>query len=159
VKGLIVVVLIFGTFASTVFARCGAEQALKDRRKVLFSWLGIVRAAENKHKTNTGRYGDLADLRKAHLLDALVFQSDSSTGGHSESEAFVPESSVFQVTASQDGQHFKAMIHETSDAGSIGVEANETGTGSTIGCPQAPLPIQDMPLRDGPEGPIITLPG
>jgi hypothetical protein len=156
VKWLTVAVLILGTFASTVFARCGAEQVIKDRRKVLLGWLGIVRAAENKHKNNThGRYGDLTDLRKAHLLDALVFESDSSASGHGDSEAnFVPKSTFLQVTVSSDGQHFKAVIREASDTWSVSIEADETGDTSMIRCPPPQLPLQE-----GPEGPIIALPG
>jgi hypothetical protein len=149
-KRLIGALLVLGIFVSTVFAQ-STQQATKDRRKVLLGWLGIVRTAERNYKTAHGRYGDLADLRKARLLDALVFESDSSAATHSESEAnFVPKSTTFQVTVSSDRQHFRAVIGETC----LRVEANDMGGGS-MHCG----PPRVLPLEDGPEGPLISLPG
>ena len=40
----------------------------------------MVKGAEKDYRNKNGRYGDLAALRKAHLLDRLVFESDSSLG-------------------------------------------------------------------------------
>jgi hypothetical protein len=98
VKWLTVVVLILAVLSSTVFARCGdAKQALNNRTSPLFSWLQIVTVAEDRHKSIHGHYGDLADLREGHLLDPLVFESDSSPSGQSKSAAnYVPKSTVFQ---------------------------------------------------------------
>jgi hypothetical protein len=69
--------LILWIVVPTVFAQSD-EQARKDRDKFV-GWLGIVKKAERNFKATHGRYGDLDDLRKAHLLDALIFESDSST--------------------------------------------------------------------------------
>jgi hypothetical protein len=76
---------------------------------------------------------------------------NSSAGTHSESEAnFVPKSTTFQVTVSSDRQHFRAVIGETC----LRVEANDMGGGS-MHCG----PPRVLPLEDGPEGPLISLPG
>ena len=154
-KWLTVAVLILGTFGATVFAQpAPMEQATRDRLRVLSGWLRLIRPAENKYKSKYGRYGDLADLRKDHLLDALIFESDSSAGTHREAEAnFVPKSTFFQVTVSGDGQHFRATISE----GCVSVETNDMGMVGSGFC----LPFRGFPrdLKDGPEGPIIALPG
>ena len=73
VKTLTVVLLVLGIFASAVFAQ-SAQQIMKERRRVLGGWLVTVRAAESKYKTKYGVYGDLTALRKAHVLDSLVFE-------------------------------------------------------------------------------------
>jgi hypothetical protein len=96
---------------------------------------------------------DLADLREGHLLDQLVFESDSSTSGQSKSAAnYVPKSTVFQVIVSSDGQHFKASIHEEPRT----VEVDETGAWSIdeVSCRPPRLPSLDAP-----EGPIIAIRG
>jgi hypothetical protein len=86
-----IALLILCAFASHVFAQSD-EQDRKDRFKFA-SWFGIVRMAERNYKATHGHYGDLDDLRKDHLLDALVFESDSSAGTQPKSEAnFVPNS-------------------------------------------------------------------
>ena len=99
------------------------------------------------------KLGDLTDLHKGHLLDQLVFESDSRTNDHSKSAAnCVPKSTLFQVIVSSDGQHFRASIHEESGT----VEADETGGWSIdeISCRPPRLPT-----LDGPEGPIIAIRG
>jgi hypothetical protein len=109
-KRLTVALLLFAIFASTVFAQSD-EHAKKDRHRVIAGWLAMIKTAETKYKGKYGRYGDLADLRKAHLLDALVFESDSSAGTHSNVGAnYVPKSALFQVTVSEHGQHFRAVV-------------------------------------------------
>jgi hypothetical protein len=157
VKRLTGALLILGIFVSTSFAQ-SAEQAMKNRRKVLFGWLGTVKTAETKYKSKHGRYGDLTALRESHLLDVLVFESDHSSAsahGETESEAsFVPKSTSFQVTISSDGQHFRVTISESlDDRCGVGVFADEMSSGSSV-C--RPLP---MPWEDRPEGPLISLPG
>ena len=154
-KWLTVAVLILGTFLATVFAQPEPmEPATRDRLRALSGWLRLIRPAENKYKSQHGVYGDLAALRNAHLLDALIFESDSSAGTHSEAEAnFVPNGTIFQVTVSEDGQHFRARIRE----GCVSVEANDTGSLGSGFC----LPSRAFPrdLNDGPEGPIIVISG
>jgi hypothetical protein len=146
--------LILGTFASTVFAQQPDEQAKKDRFKFA-SWFGIVRMAERNYKARHGHYGDLDDLRKDHLLDALVFESDSSADTQPKSEAnFVPKSTLFQVTVSEDGKHFTAEIGSCMGRG---VSDNAW----SMGCDSPHNPVQDvpqpriiplfpLPLEDGP---------
>jgi hypothetical protein len=135
-KTLTVALLLLGTFAPTPYAQ-SAEQALRDRRKVLGGWLAMIKTAETKYKGKYGRYGELTDLRKAHLLDTLFFESEASAETHSEAEAnFVPKSTSFQVTVSTEGQHFKVAIHE-----------DETSSGSMIGRPAPRAPIEDIPDR------------
>ena len=154
-KWLTVAVLMLGTFVATVFAQpAPMEEATRDRLRALSGWLRLIRPAENKYKSKYGRYGDLADLRKAHLLDALIFESDSSAGTNREAETnFVAKSTIFQVTVSDNGQHFRATIRE----GCVSVETNDTGVSGSEFC----LPSRGFPrdLKDGPEGPIIALPG
>lgn len=69
--------LIWACFVSTALAQ--SPQVVMDRHKVLAGWLGAVRTAEAKYKSEHGVYGDLAALRAAHLLDTLIFESDQST--------------------------------------------------------------------------------
>jgi len=147
-KRLTVAFLVLALFAPAVFAQ-SVEQ--KERLRVFGGWLGIVRGAERNYKTKHGRYGDLTDLRKAHLLDAFGFESDSSRGTHDESETnFVPKNTLFQVTVSEDGEHFRAVIGEEC----VSLEATDTGGGRGY-CRPHPQVIP----QDGPKGPIIAVPG
>src|SRR5215469_8675684 len=119
VKTLTAGLLALGIFASAVFAQ-SAGQVLKERHKVLAGWLGIVVAAEKKYQSAHGHYGDLTDLRKTHLLNGLVFESESFPRRHHQSEAnFVPKSTLFQVTVSSDGKHFTVTISEDWDDGCV----------------------------------------
>jgi hypothetical protein len=147
-KRLTVALLVLALFTPSVFAQ-SVEQ--KERLRVFAGWLGIVRGAERNYKTKHGRYGDLTDLRRAHLLDGLVFESDSSRGTHDELETnFVRKSTLFQVRVSEDGQHFWAVIGEDC----VGLDADDTGGGRWY-CRPHPLVLP----HDGPEGPIIAIPG
>ena len=108
VKTLTVVLLVLGIFASAVFAQ-SAQQIMKERRRVLGGWLVTVRAAESKYKTKYGVYGDLTALRKAHVLDSLVFEPDEPAQGMPDTNV-VPQNTHFEVTASSDGKHYKVLI-------------------------------------------------
>jgi len=151
VKWLTVVVLIIGAFSSTVFAGCAdAKQLLNDRFRL---WLQFVTVAESQYKSTHGHYGDLTDLRKAHLLDQLVFESDSPASGHGESAFnYVPKTTSFQVIVSGEGQHFKALIQEPS----VSVDIDEMGYWSINGISCGPT---RLPLLDSPAGPIIAIRG
>lgn len=146
-KRLTVALLMLALLTPPVFAQ-SVEQ--RKRLRAFAGWLVIVRGAENNYKAKHGRYGELTDLRNAHLLDALVFESDSSSGTQDESETnFVPQSTLFQVTVSEDGQHFRAAIAD--DLFCVGRSADESGGGSGY-CHRQVLP------QDGPEGPIVAFP-
>ena len=149
-----VVLLSLALCTPAVFAQ-SVEQDQKDLRKVLSDWVGIVKTAEWNYKSKHGRYGDLAHLRKAHLLDGLVFESDSSRVTQGESRTnFVRKDMVFRVTVSENSQHFKAVL-----GGVLGEEcwtlyANDTREIMSSRC----RPSREFPLpSDGPEGPIITV--
>jgi hypothetical protein len=86
-----------------------AEQT--DLQKLWSGWLRKVEGAEKDYKNKNGRFGNLADLRKAHLLGNLVFEPCSSAGANGKAKAnFVPKTTVIQVTVSEDGQHFDSAI-------------------------------------------------
>jgi hypothetical protein len=151
-KRLTGALLVLGIFVSIAPAQ-SAEQIMKNRRKVLFGWIGIVRAAESKYKSEHGIYGDLNALRGARLLDALVFSSDELTEIATDTN-IVPNSTHVEVTASSDGNHFKVEIYERLDVGSVGVFADETGGGSSQ-CRPLWAPI----IEDEPQGPSLSLAG
>ena len=151
-KGLTSTVLILGIFASTALAQ-SAEQVMKDRNRVLAGWLGTVRAAETKYKSKYGIYGDLTALRDAHMLDALIFESDKPTETRPGSN-LVPKSTRFEVSAPDGGQHYRVLICEKIfEESSICMQGDEKSTGSSRG--RFPPP----PPEDGPEGPLLSLPG
>jgi hypothetical protein len=153
-KWLTVSLLLFSVFGPTVFAQ-SVEQA-EDPFRVFSGWLEVVKGAERNYKNKNGRYGDLAALRKAHLLDRLVFESDSSAETSGKADAnFVRKRTLFQVTVSKDGQHFRAVIgvkctSTMIDADDMGNK--RYGMSDEISCP----PIR-LPLLDSPEGPIISV--
>jgi hypothetical protein len=87
----------------------GAEET--DLQKLWSGWLRKVEGAEKDYKNKNGRFGSLADLRKAHLLRNLVFEPCSSAGTNGKAKAnFVPKTTVIQVTVSEDGQHFDSVV-------------------------------------------------
>jgi type II secretory pathway pseudopilin PulG len=132
VKTLIVVLLVLGIFTSAVLAQ-SAEQVRRERQRVLCGWLRTVRAAESKYKVEHGVYGDLTALRRAHLLDSLVFESDEPTESLPDTN-LVPENTHFEVTASSDGKHYQVWIsEEITEELSIGVYGNEISEGASIG--------------------------
>jgi hypothetical protein len=156
-KRLTVALLVLALFTPAVFAQSVA-QGQNDLRKVLSVWLGIVQTAEGNYKNKHGRYGDLAHLRKAHLLDGLVFESDSSTGRHDESQTnFVRKNTVFRVTVSEDGQHFRAVIGAVlgEDCWTLYADDRREVVGASRCRPSREFPLPP----DGPEGPIIAIPG
>jgi hypothetical protein len=109
------------------------EQVAMKRHRVLRGWLVTVRAAESNYKTKYGVYGDLAALRRAHLLDSLVFESDKPTESVRDTN-LVPESTNFEVTASGDGKHYQVSISEEPTAMlTIYVWGNEISEGSSLG--------------------------
>jgi len=67
-KLLIVALLLFSLSATAVFA----QDQLDDPWKAFSRWIQMVKDAEQTYKNRNGHYGDLATLRKAHLLDELV---------------------------------------------------------------------------------------
>ena len=147
-KRLSIALLVFSVFAPTVFAQ-SAEQ--EERDKIFSAWREIVSGAERDYKNKNGRYGDLAALRKAHLLDRLVLESDSLAGASGKVDSnFVRKGTVFQVTVSKDGQHFRAVIGDFARA----IVADDRGNEQLISY----LPVR-LPLLDGPEGPIISVAG
>src|SRR5713226_9219733 len=77
-----------------------AEQIIEGRRKVFVGWLGIVNFAEAKYKSKHRVYGNLTALRHAHLLDALVFESNVPSSPPDSS--LIPVSTGFRVTVSRD---------------------------------------------------------
>ena|ERR1700733_6484240 len=108
-KRLTVALLLFGVFGPTVFAQSGVPS--EHPWSVSSGWIEMVKGAERDYKSKNRRYGDLAALRKAHLLDRLVFESDSLAGASGKVDPnFVRKRTVFQVTVSKDGQHFRAVI-------------------------------------------------
>ena len=135
-KRLTVALLLFSVFAPTVFAQ-SAEQ--EERDKIFSAWREIVSGAERDYKNKNGRYGDLAALRKAHLLRSLVVESCSSAASGIATGNFVPKSTLIDAVVSADGQFFFVMILEHS--------------GRCFGPPMYNL----MPdLQDSPEGPMIA---
>jgi hypothetical protein len=124
-KTLTVTLLVLGVFASAVLAH-SEPQAVKERRRVLAAWVSIVRGAESRYKTKHGRYGDLAALREAHLLDALTFESEKPAETTSDAN-LVPRRTHFEVTTSADGEHFRVSIWESLDEWSVSVHADEMG--------------------------------
>jgi hypothetical protein len=129
---LTVALLVFSVFTPTIFAQCvetmSFEQAQHRVRK-FSGWFEMVKDAEMDYKHKKGRYGDLAALRKAHLLRSLVFESGSSAAPKGRSQDnFVSEDTRFQVTVSADGQHFRVAI---SDMWVAVFGADETGFGAT----------------------------
>jgi hypothetical protein len=98
-----------------------------------------------------GAYGNLTALRDAHLLDALVFEYNASPESLPASN-LIPTSTGFQVTVSNDGQHYKVAIHERLvDVGNISLFAGEASTEWIVGRPP------QAPLEDGPEGVLLHL--
>lgn len=82
-----------------------------DLQKLWSGWLRTVEGAEKEYKNKNGRFGDLADLRKAHLLRNLVFEPCSSAGANRKAKAnFVPKTTVIQVTVSEGGQRFDSVV-------------------------------------------------
>jgi|SRR5215472_2999043 len=124
----------------------------RDRLTEFSAWLEMVKGAERDYKNKNRRYGDLAALRKAHLLRSLVFESGSSEGSTScTAEAnFVPKSTLFQVTVSADGQHFGALIGDQC----VSVNTDDMGVEWSTSCYASPLLHRDF--QDSPEGLIFA---
>ena len=166
-KRLTVALLVFNVFTPIVLAQTVESVEHAEHRLRIFSgWLEMVKGAERDYKNKNGRYGDLAALRRAHLLrnlvfepgsraSSLVFEWGSSAGTRAKAQAnFVPKSTFFQVTVSEDGQHFKAVIGEKC----VSVSADDVNGEGSGCCHCAPLNL--LPdLEDSPEGPIITVAG
>ena len=150
-KWLTVAVLIFSVFAPTVFAQDQSE----DPWRVFSRWIEMVKGAERDYKNKNSRYGDLVALRRAHLLRRLVFESGSSVGARGKAQAnFVRKSTLFQVTVSEDGQHFSAVIGEYCAR----VDADDMGQGGSWCCHcESPYLLPDF--EDSPAGPIIAIAG
>ena len=116
-----------------------AEQT--NLQRLWSGWLQKIEGAERDYKNKNGRYRDLAALRKVHLLRSLFFEPCSSAGTSGKAKAnVVPKSTLIQVTVSEDGQHFDAVIVE--------------GAGHCYRPPDHPAPQPPVYL-DPPEGPIV----
>jgi len=127
-----------------------AEQITEGRRKVFVGWLGIVNFAEAKYKSKHRVYGNLTALRHAHLLDALVFESNVPSSPPDSN--LIPVSTGFRVTVSSDGQHYKVAIHERLvDVGDIGLLVDQASTEWIVSCPP------QAPPEDGPQGPLSSV--
>src|SRR5260370_15125618 len=151
-KWLKCALLIFSVFSPTVFAQDESED---DPFRVFTRWIEMVRGAERDYRNKNGRYADLAALRKAHLLDRLVFESDSSDPSVKADANFVRKRTVFQVAVSNDGQHFSAVIGNWCTSTMVKVDdrrKGKYGMSETISCPPVRLPVLDSP-----EGPIISV--
>jgi hypothetical protein len=212
VKGLTVALLVLGIFTPTALAQSATtiKYTSKSERHLqlprqhraqpgkqamkMHGWVKTVVAAETEYLSTHGRYGGLGDLRKAHLLDALVFESDPSPDAHgihrcesgpwdhhcptftckagltfesadpsedarnaqvfeSDSSAdvlgkaeanYVPKNTSFDLTVSSDGQHFRVVIMEECVSREY---------------PWPFPPLREFPFEDGPEGPILAIPG
>ena len=160
-KRLTVALLAISVFTPTVFAQCveplSFEQS-QHRLRTFSGWLEMVEGAESHYKKKNGRYGDLAALRKAHLLRSLVFESDSSGAPKGRSQDnFISQDTRSQVTVSADGQHVRAVISEKC----VSVAADDRGRkgSSCCHCASPPLYLMEV-IRDiqgSPEGPIISV--
>ena len=156
VNRLTVALLVVSSFTPPVFAQSvqwveSVEQHEHPFR-ILSDWLEMVKGAERHYKNKNGRYGDLAALRKAHLLRELVFESDSSAAPKDRSQPnFVPMRTLFEVTVSEDGQHFTAVIREYC----VNINADDMGGEWSVCCCWSPFLHRDF--DDSPEGPIIAI--
>jgi len=181
VKRLTVAILVWNVFTPTVFAQTvdetqsgafpGCVEIIRGterhcitplpsaqtvqqavREEVFSSWLEIVRGAERHYRNKHGHYGDLAVLQNAHFLDSLVFESFVGSRGKAEAN-FVPKTTLFQVTVSKNGQHFKVVIGEHCGLNLVGEDMAAPRRGfSTCRVPASPY-LPD--LKDSPLGPII----
>ena len=156
---LTVDLLAISVFTPTVFAQTfewlESGEHPQHRFRILSDWLEMVKGAESVYKNKNGRYGDVAVLRKAHLLDRLVFETGSSADASDKAEAtFVPKSTLFQVTVSEDGQHFKAVIREHCVSVNADDHADDMGVTRVLGWVCGPSPRD---IEDSPEGPIISV--
>lgn len=123
-KCLTVALLISSVLAPTAVAQ--------DQSWQLFPhWFEMVKRAERAYKKKKGRYGDLAALRKAHLLPT--------------SEKAPPKGMVFEVTTSEAGRHFLASITDMSLTLIAGDQGGERSS-----------PVH-RDFEDNPEGPIISV--
>jgi hypothetical protein len=112
----------------------------------------MVRVAENKYKSTHGYYAALSQLRKAHLLDELVFESDSPRNPQSRSAAnYVPTTTIFEIILSSDGQHFRASIHEKAASVAAGEQAAGRSSAGrslmTVLIHQSSMGPKDQPSR------------
>src|ERR1700686_4711362 len=137
IKRLPVALLLFSVLGPAVFAQSGVPS--EHPWSVFSGWIEMVKGAERDYKNKNRRYGDLAALRKAHLLDGLVFESDSLAGASGKVDSnFVRKGTVFQVTVSKDGQHFRAVIGAWC---ARAIEADDMGNEQLISCPPVRLPL------------------
>lgn len=149
-KLLTLALLLFNVSAPAMFA----QDQLDNPWRTFSSWIQVVKGAEQSYKNRNGHYGDLAALRKAHLLDKLIFESDSSSGVRRKTDAyFVRKQTVFEVTVSNNGQHFRAVIGNWCASTIIADDRGyEQYVSELNNCPPVRLPQQD-----GPDGPIISI--
>lgn len=162
-KRLTVAILVFnlftpGVFAQTVICTEGTTQRqctnsapgwlrtvsaqTPQRQRILSGWQRKVERAERHYKNKHGRYGDLAALRNAHLLRGLTFEPcPSADRSGKEKTNFIPQSTVFRVAATPDGQLFHLMI--VDGAGHCDWDR--------------PSLFEHRDFDDSPQGPVISL--
>jgi len=128
------------------------------RQRILSGWQQKVEGAEKDYKNKHGRYGDLAALRKTHLLRGLIFEPCSLPGASDKEKAnfvpkttlirvaganFVPKTTLFRVAVSEDGQLFVLTIID-------GAGHCDSGR---------PWHFERRDFDDSPEGPIVRTAG
>lgn len=147
-RDLACALLILGTLGAGALAQ-SAEQ-VHERHKIIAGWLGVIRGAESKYRSEYGVYGDLKALRDAHFLNDLVFESENPRKARPGTN-FIPKNTRFEVTASQDGRRYKISI---SDSG-INVFGDEHITGFSQG---GRVQLRYKDIEDDPEGPLLSSP-
>src|SRR6266568_4344813 len=105
--------------------------------------------AEDRKKPNPSACTGLAE----HLLPRRHGLIQSFPRGKAQAN-FVRKSTLFQVTVSEDGQHFSAVIGEHCAR----VDADDMGQGGSWCCHcESPYLLPDF--EDSPAGPIIAIAG
>jgi len=158
VKRLTVAFLVLSVLIPTVLAQSVESVEQTETRLSLFSgWLKMVKGAERDYKNKNGRYGNVTALFNAHLLGTLVFESGSSPGLASTKAQgnFVPKGTIFQVTVSHHGQHFKALIGDEC----VSVTTDDSGSDHSGCCRCRPTLLYLPDFQESLDGPIIGVPG
>ena len=143
---------ILGALAAPALAQ--SDKVSIERHRMMAGWLGVVGGAESKYRSKHGVYGDLTALRDAHLLNDLIFESENPQKARPGTN-FIPKTTRFEVTSSQDGRHYKIDISGSWVDWGISVFGTENTTGFSHGRVTGP---RYKDIEDGPEGPLLTSP-
>jgi hypothetical protein len=108
------------------------NDTISNRRNLLVEVVRDVNTAEAKYRGKTGRFGEIDDLRKAHLLDMSVVVSKYPFAyGNSEKTVdlmrLVPSAAAFQLIVSSGGHHYNIAIKDSADPSNFGAFSDETG--------------------------------